>query len=87
MRPYYATDKNLEAIGVKRATYYRWKFEAIRTMGLSAWKIKIKAPGILAKQAGHLKLKIVFIICAKYKLFGKQKIAVMYEREYKTKIL
>lgn len=79
----------LQAIGVPRATYYRWK-RNYKHRGLAGLLLEDgdKCPKRVRKATWTAEIENrVYHLRLKYRLFGKQKIAVMYERKYKIKIV
>ena len=76
----------LEAMNVTRATYYRWK-KSYKLSGLFGLEDESKRPINIRKPIWPKDIELrIYHLRKKYPLWGKQKIAVMYEREYKTKI-
>lgn len=76
----------LEAIAVARSTYYRWK-QKYKLLGLVGLEDESKCPANVRKSSWSSEVeKRVYHLRKKYRLMGKQKLTVMYEREYKTKL-
>ena len=76
----------LQAINLSRATYYRWKRNYAQ-LGLAGLEDESKRPNTIRKPTWSYEIELrVYHLRKKYPLWGKQKLAVMYEKEYKTKI-
>ena len=76
----------LEAINLSRATYYRWK-RNYQLFGLAGLENESRRPRIIRKQTWSKEMeKRVYLLRKKYPLWGKQKLAVIYTKEYKEKV-
>jgi transposase len=76
----------LQAINLSRATYYRWK-KRYSSFGLAGLENANKRPNYIRKpQWSKETEQRIYLLRKKYPLWGKQKIAVMYQREYTEKI-
>jgi putative transposase len=76
----------LEALNLKRSTYYRWK-KNYNILELSGLEDESRRPHKLRKESWDRKTELnVYHLRKKYPLWGKQKITVMYKREYGTKL-
>lgn len=76
----------LEALSVTRATYYRWK-KNYSTFGLVGLENGYKRPNNVRKACWSNDTESkVYHLRKKYPLWGKQKITVMYERQYGEKV-
>ena len=72
----------LEALSLKRSTYYRWK-KNYTVLGLSGLEDESRRPHKLRKESWDRKTELnVYHLRMKYPLWGKQKITVMYKRKY-----
>ncbi len=72
----------LQALGVPRATYYRWK-RNYKKLGLSGLENESKRPNSTRKSTWtHEIEQRVYHLRKKFPLWGKAKIAVMYKREF-----
>lgn len=75
-------DVALEALSLKRSTYYRWK-RNYSIFELSGLENTSKRPHKLRKESWDRRTELnVYHLRKKYPLWGKQKITVMYKREY-----
>lgn len=76
----------LEAIGVSRATYYRWQ-KRYNKIGLAGLKNESCRPNKIRKTSYSQDIRgLVLKIRKLYPLWGKYKIAVILEREYNVKM-
>ena len=72
----------LEAIGVTRSSFYRWK-KNYADFGLDGLEDVSKRPHKLRSESWTREVEMhVYHLRKKYPLWGKQKIAVMYKREH-----
>lgn len=72
----------LEALNIKRSSYYRWK-KNYTDFGLLGLENTSKRPNKLRKESWTPDVEMkVYHLRKKYPLWGKQKITVMYKREY-----
>jgi transposase InsO family protein len=76
----------LKAIDLSRATYYRWK-RNYKLHGLMGLEDEDKRPINIRKTSWSAEVESrIYHLRKQYPLFGKQKIAIMYERKYKMHI-
>ena len=76
----------LQSINVARSTYYRWK-NNYKKFGLAGLENESRRPNKVRKPHWSKETELrVYKLRKKYSLWGKQKLKVMYEREYKEKI-
>jgi transposase len=76
----------LDALGITRSTYYRWK-KKYKLFGLAGLENESRSPIKLRKASWTSETEDrIYHLRKKYRLFGKQKITVLYEREYGVKI-
>lgn len=76
----------LKAMNIPRSTYYRWK-RNYKLFGLIGLENESKRPNKIRKPSWSKEVELqIYNLRKKFPLWGKQKIAIMYEREYKTKI-
>ncbi len=76
----------LEAINIPRSTYYRWK-RNYRLFGLAGLEDESRRPTHRRKPNWSKEIELrVYDLRKKYPLWGKQKLAVMYQRKYNIKI-
>jgi len=76
----------LEAIGISRATYYRWK-KNYQIYGLEGLEDESRRPDNLRKSSWTRKdEKLVFRMRKRFNLWGKYKIAAILSREYNSNL-
>ena len=76
----------LEALGVPRSTYYRWK-KNYRKIGLVGLENESKCPNKVREPTWTNKVESnVYHLRKKFPLWGKQKITVIYKRYYNESV-
>lgn len=76
----------LEALDIARSTYYRWK-KNYKNLGLAGLENESRRPRKTRHPGWAKETEVrVYHLRKQYPLWGKQKIATMYEREYGEKI-
>jgi putative transposase len=76
----------LAAVNVPRSTYYRWK-SGYKKFGLMGLENESRRPNKIRKPSWSNEIALrVYELRKKFPLWGKQKLAVMYQRKYKEKI-
>jgi transposase InsO family protein len=76
----------LEAINIPRSTFYRWK-RNYRLFGLVGLENESKRPTNIRKPNWSKETELqVYHLRKKFPLWGKQKLAIMYQRKYNVKI-
>lgn len=79
-------DVVFETMDVPRSTYYRWK-RNYATLGLTGLENESKRPNSIRKSMWtHETEQRVYHLRKKFPLWGKAKIAIMYQREFGQKI-
>lgn len=79
-------DTALEALGISRSSYYRWK-KNYSLFGLEGLENASKRPNKVRKETWTPDVEMkVYHLRKKYPLWGKQKIAIMYKREHSGNI-
>jgi putative transposase len=76
----------LEALDIARSTYYRWK-KNYKDLGLAGLENESRKPRKTRHPGWTKEIEArIYHLRKQYPLWGKQKIATMYEREYGEKI-
>ena len=79
-------DAALKAINIPRSTYYRWK-RNYKLFGLAGLEDTSKRPNKTRKPNWTKETELqVYNLRKKYPLWGKQKLAIIYQRKYNIKI-
>lgn len=83
----YCSDETIfEVLKVPRSTLFRWK-KNYKLFGFIGLENQSKRPNNLRKPIWSKEIELrIYRLRQKYKLWGKAKIAIMYEREYASKI-
>ena len=76
----------LEAVDIRRSTYYRWK-RNYASLGFAGLENESKRPNKVRKASWSQEIEMrIYLLRKKFPLWGKQKLAVIYERNYGKKI-